>query len=87
MQIFPCPFCGPRDETDFHYVAEPKARPEPAEAVSDEAWAEHLYFNANPKGASREIWLRLTCMESFAMTRDAPTNAVIGGASLAESAP
>ncbi|RUZ92182.1 sarcosine oxidase subunit delta, partial [Mesorhizobium sp. M7A.F.Ca.US.006.01.2.1] len=19
MQLFPCPFCGPRDETEFHY--------------------------------------------------------------------
>ena len=47
-------------------------------AVSDDAWAEYLYFNANPKGASREIWLHLTCMEMFAMTRDTATNAVIG---------
>ncbi len=38
--LFPCPFCGPRDETEFTYVGEPKARPEPAEAVSDAAWAE-----------------------------------------------
>ncbi len=45
---------------------------------SDEAWAEYLYFNANPKGASREMWLHLTCMESFAMTRDTATHAVIG---------
>jgi len=26
---------------------------------------------------SREIWLHMTCMESFAMTRDTATNAVI----------
>ena len=35
MQIFPCPFCGPRDEIEFHYVGEPKARPEPAASISD----------------------------------------------------
>ena len=40
MQIFPCPFCGPRDESEFHYVGEPKARPEPAGSVSDAEWAE-----------------------------------------------
>ena len=82
MQIFPCPFCGPRDETEFHYVGEAKARPEPAEKVSDAAWAEYLYFNANLMGASREIWLHLTCMESFAMNRDTATNAVIGSEAL-----
>ena len=52
MQIFPCPFCGPRDETEFTYVGEPKARPEPAEAVGDADWADYLYFNANPEGRS-----------------------------------
>jgi sarcosine oxidase, subunit delta len=75
--LFPCPFCGPRDETEFTYVAEPKARPEPAETVGDAAWAEYLYVNANPKGEAREIWLHLTCMEMFAMTRDTATNAVL----------
>ena len=59
-------------------MGEPKARPEPAEAVSDEAWAEYLHFNANPKGASREIWLHTTCLEFFTMTRDTATNAVLG---------
>ncbi len=78
MQIFPCPFCGPRDETEFTYVGEPKARPEPADAVSDQAWADYLYVNANPKGEAHEIWLHLTCMEMFAMTRDTATNAVLG---------
>ena len=86
MQIFPCPFCGPRDETEFHYVGEPKARPEPAEAVSDQTWAEYLYFNANPKGESREIWLHLTCTESFVMTRDTASNAVIASEALARPA-
>lgn len=75
--IFPCPFCGPRDETEFSYVGEPKTRPEPAQRVSDAAWAEYLHLNANPKGPSREIWLHLTCMESFALTRDTATNAVL----------
>ena len=76
MQIFPCPFCGPRDEIEFHYVGEPKARPEPANAMTDDAWADDLWFNTNPKGSAREIWLHLTCMEMFAMTRDTALNSV-----------
>jgi sarcosine oxidase, subunit delta len=78
MQLFPCPFCGLRDETEFHYVGEPKARPEPAEGVSDEAWGSYLWVNANPKGAGKEVWLHLTCMESFFMTRDTVNAAVLG---------
>jgi sarcosine oxidase, subunit delta len=87
MQIFPCPFCGARDESEFHYVGEPKARPEPAGSVSDAEWANYLWFNANPKGAAREIWLHLTCMEMFAMTRDTATSAVIGSETSARPAP
>ncbi len=87
MQIFPCPFCGPRDESEFHYVGEPKARPEPAGSVSDAEWAGYLWFNANPKGEAREIWLHLTCMEMFAMTRDTATNAVVASEALARPAP
>ena len=30
-----------------------------------------------PKGEAREIWLHLTCMDMFAMTRDTATNAVL----------
>jgi sarcosine oxidase subunit delta len=87
MQIFPCPFCGLRDESEFHYVGEPKARPEPAASVSDAEWANYLWFNANPKGETREIWLHLTCMEMFAMTRDTATNSVVGSEALARPAP
>jgi sarcosine oxidase, subunit delta len=87
MQIFPCPFCGPRDEIEFHYVGEPKARPEPAGSISDAAWAEYLWFNANPKGVGREIWLHLTCMEMFVMTRDTALNATLSAEASARPAP
>jgi sarcosine oxidase subunit delta len=80
MQILPCPFCGPRDEIEFHYVGEPKARPEPAASVSDDEWAEYLWFNDNLKGDAREIWLHLTCMEMFTLRRDTTLNATVEGA-------
>ncbi len=76
--LFPCPFCGPRDETEFHYVGEPKPRPEPAGTVGEADWADYLYVNANPRGPAREIWLHLACMDMFVMTRDTATNAVLG---------
>lgn len=79
MQLFPCPFCGPREETEFHYGGEAgKARPEPAEGVSDADWAGYLHYQANPKGPSREVWVHLACGEFFVMTRDTVSHRVIG---------
>jgi sarcosine oxidase subunit delta len=83
MQLFPCPFCGPRDETEFHFAAEAgKARPEPAPRVTDVRWAEYLYLNDAPLGQAREVWLHLTCGEFFVMTRDTVTREVIDSTAL-----
>ena len=77
MQIFSCPFCGPRDETEFHYRGETGIpRPEGAD-VSEEAWAGYLYMRRNPRGETSEIWHHLTCGEFFAMTRDSVTHEVV----------
>lgn len=79
MQIFSCPFCGHRDETEFHFVVEAgTTRPEPAELVSDEEWANYLYLNDAPKGAAREIWLHLTCGDYFILNRDTTTREMLG---------
>lgn len=87
MQLFPCPFCGPRPETEFHFATEAgRTRPEPSEAVSPEAWSKYLYANANPKGATREIWVHLTCGEFFAMERDSVTHIVKGAEALRSEA-
>ena len=78
MQVFHCPFCGPRNETEFHFAAEAgKPRPEPADDVSDAQWAEYLYNNVAPRGQAREVWVHLTCGEFFVMTRDTVTRKVL----------
>ena len=78
MQIFDCPFCGERNETEFHFVSEAgKVRPEPAREVTPELWASYLHTKNNPRGASREIWRHLGCGELFAMRRDTVSMAVI----------
>lgn len=85
MQLFPCPFCGPRDETEFHYGGEAgNFRPEGAEVSADD-WARYLYMRANPKGHTREIWVHLTCGEFFVMERDSLTHAVLGASALGEA--
>jgi len=82
MQLFPCPFCGPRDESEFHYGGEAgNVRPD-GKDVTAEKWAGYLYMRANPKGPTREIWVHLTCGEFFAMDRDSVTHAVGGSHAL-----
>ena len=83
MQLFTCPFCGPRDETEFTFGAEAgKTRPEPAAEVSADAWARFLHFGDNPRGATREIWLHSTCGEFFLMERDTVSHAATASISL-----
>jgi len=75
MQLFPCPFCGPRAETEFHFGGDAgNLRPE---GESDAAtWADYLYFRNNRHGETSEIWMHLPCREVFAMDRDTMTHAV-----------
>ena len=71
MQLFPCPFCGLRDEREFHFAGEVgKTRPKTSEPVSDADWNTYLNTQRNEKGAAREIWCHVTCQEYFVMERD-----------------
>lgn len=86
MQVFSCPFCGPRDETEFFFAVEAgHPRPEPAAEVTDGQWAAYLYENASPEGEAREVWLHLTCGTYFLMTRNTVTREVIGVEALPEA--
>ncbi|MEO3385418.1 sarcosine oxidase subunit delta [Mesorhizobium sp. CAU 1741] len=77
MQLFSCPFCGSRDETEFVFGAEAgKTRPEPAAEVSADTWGRYLHFADNPRGPTREIWQHVTCGEFFLMERDTVSHAV-----------
>jgi sarcosine oxidase subunit delta len=83
MQIFSCPFCGPRPEYEFHYGGDQgNARPEGFRDVGAEAWAEYLHVRTNAKGPVREIWMHLTCGELFAMERDSATMSAAPGVAL-----
>ena len=82
MQIFTCPFCGPRTESEFHYGGEAgNIRPEGADVAAD-SWANYLYKRANPKGPTREVWLHMTCGEFFVMERDSMTHKVFAAKAL-----
>lgn len=58
MLLIRCPWCGPRDEVEFHYGGEAHVvRPERPEALTDAEWADYLFMRNNPKGWFRERWV------------------------------
>jgi heterotetrameric sarcosine oxidase delta subunit len=78
MQLFKCPFCGPRDEREFHFAAEAgKTRPDTGQTISDAEWSKYLHASLNAKGTAEEAWIHLTCRELFIMRRDTVTMDVL----------
>lgn len=78
MLIIPCPWCGPRDEIEFHCGGEIIGRPhEPCLEVGDEAWGQYLFFRDNKQGMARERWLHLYgCRQWFEVSRNTVTHAI-----------
>jgi len=54
MQQFNCPFCGPRDQSEFTYLRE--AATIPALDAGVAAWQKFVYERDNPCGAHAEWW-------------------------------
>jgi sarcosine oxidase subunit delta len=86
MHLIPCPWCGPREETEFVCAGEADiARPANPDAASDEAWADYLYMRRNAKGPQRERWLhRFGCRRWFILLRDTVTHEIKGVAKIGE---
>ncbi|MBE9375415.1 sarcosine oxidase subunit delta [Saccharopolyspora sp. HNM0983] len=78
MLLLPCPWCGPRNETEFHYGGQAHVRyPDDPQAVSDEEWAQFLFFRDNPKGTFAERWShRMGCRRWFTLHRDTRTHEI-----------
>ena len=75
MLIINCPYCGPRDESEFHYDGEAHiARPTDPDALSDQEWGDYLFFRKNPRGMHREMWFHAAgCRRFFNAERDTVT--------------
>ena len=79
MLLIECPWCGPRDETEYTYGGEAHiVRPPDPDALSDEEWGDYLFMRANPRGAHREQWCHTSgCRRWFNAERDTETNKVM----------
>ncbi|MDC0770520.1 sarcosine oxidase subunit alpha family protein [Streptomyces sp. HD] len=79
MLLIPCPWCGPRDEAEFHYGGQAHVPyPQDPASLTDQEWARYLFFRDNPKGPFAERWTHAAgCRRWFNAVRDTSTNEVL----------
>jgi heterotetrameric sarcosine oxidase delta subunit len=57
LLLLTCPWCGPRDESEFRYGGQAHVGyPADPDALTDEAWADYLFMRDNPSGWWAERW-------------------------------
>lgn len=76
MIELPCPWCGYRNVSEFHYLGEQTLRPDPA-TTTPEQWRGYLYLRLNTAGPLHERWYhRAGCRRYFEALRDTTDNTV-----------
>lgn len=76
MLLIRCPWCGDRNETEFHYGGQAHVRhPEDPHALDDQEWGRYLFVRDNPRGEFAERWSHSAgCRRWFNIRRDTVTN-------------
>jgi sarcosine oxidase subunit delta len=76
MFLIYCPYCEEhREEDEFHAAGQAHLpRPIDPDAMTDEQWAQYLYFRKNPRGHHRELWVHAAgCGKYFNIARNTQT--------------
>ena len=75
LRIF-CPFCGPRDHSEFTYGGDATVEYPPLDA-DPEVWFDAVFLRDNPRGAHREYWHHASgCRAFLVVERDTATHAI-----------
>jgi len=83
MILVPCPYCGPRNASEFRWLGEVRERPDPT-AATPAQWRRYLYMRRNVAGWNIERWFhRAGCGRYLVLERNTVTNQF----RVAESAP
>ncbi len=79
MLLITCPWCGPREESEFSYGGEAHIlRPVEPGHLDDAAWADYVFLRTNPKGQHRERWTHAHgCRRWFNAVRDTVTHEIV----------
>ncbi len=71
-----CPFCGPRDHTEFVYEGDASVEYPPLDA-SEEAWFDAVYLRQNRRGVHLEHWHHaMGCRQLLVVERDTLTHEI-----------
>ncbi|MGH8850738.1 MAG: sarcosine oxidase subunit delta [Casimicrobiaceae bacterium] len=89
MLMICCPWCGPREQTEFSYGGEAHiVRPPDTDALSDAQWAEYLFMRNNPRGHHLEQWTHTYgCRRWFNVVRDTVTYRIASVYKVGEDTP
>jgi heterotetrameric sarcosine oxidase delta subunit len=89
MQLIPCPYCGAREEAEFHYGGQAHvAYPADVAELSDAEWAGYVFFRDNPRGPFAERWMHSAgCRRWFNAVRDTATHELLAVYRLSDPRP
>lgn len=77
MLLIPCPWCGPRAETEFSCAGEARTRVAGGEGLDAAAWADRLHGRDNLRGEAAELWWHVHgCQQWLLVRRDTLTHTV-----------
>ncbi|HVW56682.1 MAG TPA: sarcosine oxidase subunit delta [Rhizobiaceae bacterium] len=75
--LITCPYCGPRDLSEYTYQGDAnRVRPDPA-STDQAAWNDYVYDRINTAGEHREFWQHSGgCRAHLLVTRNTLTHAI-----------
>ena len=77
MLLIPCPWCGPRAQSEFTYGGDATVKRPPADAA-EAAWIEFVYLRDNPAGQHDELWQHSAgCRQWLRVRRDTRTHVIV----------
>ncbi|MBH69326.1 MAG: sarcosine oxidase subunit delta [Rhodospirillaceae bacterium] len=79
MIYIECPWCGFRDDSEFHYGGEAHIqRPVNSPELTDEEFSKYLFMKTNTKGLLLERWSHSSgCRRWFNVLRNTVTNEIL----------
>jgi heterotetrameric sarcosine oxidase delta subunit len=89
MFLLNCPFCGEREEREFKCGGQAYlSRPENPSALTDQEWAEYLYYRDDPKGIYFERWYHAYgCRSWFVVRRSTITHEILNVFRMSKTVP
>ena len=89
MLLISCPWCGPRDESEYTYGGEAHiVRPKDPDALSDAEWADYLFMRKNTSGHHLEQWSHSAgCRRWFNVERNTVSDEIISVYRMGETPP